>query len=181
MYNQVASGPSCSPRMRRGGSRPISAKLPDYCRPLALTRLAQRSRSHELLPKNSNNSPRQMISQNNSIVISVCNLACAARFRANAGAKSVGMVDLMPTPPAQKQPLPGRRSSLPSVKSGNICCWQNLRTAGDLRPSYSRRTRLGGLRRISPSCRSFFGSRNQISGTDILVRCACASPPRLNF
>ena len=34
-----------------------------------------------------------MISQNNSIVISVCNLACAARFRANAGAKSVGMID----------------------------------------------------------------------------------------
>jgi hypothetical protein len=33
-----------------------------------------------------------MISQNNSIVISVCNLACAARFRANAGAKSVGMI-----------------------------------------------------------------------------------------
>jgi hypothetical protein len=29
------------------------------------------SRSHELLPKNSNNSPRHMISQNNSIVISV--------------------------------------------------------------------------------------------------------------
>jgi len=40
-------------------------------RPLTLTRLAQRSRSHELLPKNSNNSPRHMISQNNSIVISV--------------------------------------------------------------------------------------------------------------
>ena len=146
MYNQVASGPSCSPRMRRGRSRPISAKLPDYCRPLALTRLAQRSRSHELLPKNSNNSPRQMISQNNSIVISVCNLACAARFRANAGAKSVGMVDLMPTPPAQKQPLPGRRSSLPSVKSGNICCWQNLRTAGDQRPSCLPRMKRGGLR-----------------------------------
>jgi hypothetical protein len=50
------------------------------------------SRSHELLPKNSNNSPRDTISQNNSIVISVCNLACAARFRANAGAKSVGMI-----------------------------------------------------------------------------------------
>src|SRR5215471_13934054 len=37
------------------------------------TRLAQRSRSHELLPRNSNNSPRDTISQNNSIVISVCN------------------------------------------------------------------------------------------------------------
>jgi hypothetical protein len=48
---------------------------------------------YELFPKNSNNSPRDTISQNNSIVISVCNLACAARFRANAGAKSVGMVD----------------------------------------------------------------------------------------
>jgi hypothetical protein len=48
---------------------------------------------YELSPKNSNNSPRDTISQNNSIVISVCNLACAARFRANAGAKSVGMID----------------------------------------------------------------------------------------
>ena len=48
---------------------------------------------YELLPKNSNNSPRDTTSQNNSIVISVCNLACAARFRANAGAKSVGMID----------------------------------------------------------------------------------------
>jgi hypothetical protein len=55
--------------------------------------LAQRWRRHELLPKNSNTSPRDTISQNNSIVISVCNLACAARFRANAGAKSVGMID----------------------------------------------------------------------------------------
>jgi hypothetical protein len=52
----------------------------------------KRSRSYELLPKNSNNSPRDMISQNNSIVISVCTLACAARFRANAGSKSVGMI-----------------------------------------------------------------------------------------
>jgi len=52
----------------------------------------QRSCSHELLPKNSNNSPRHTISQNNSIVISVCTLACAARFRANTGSKSVGMV-----------------------------------------------------------------------------------------
>ena len=31
---------------------------------------------------------------------------------------------LMPTPPTQKQSLPGRCSSLPSVKSGNIHCWE---------------------------------------------------------
>ena len=78
--------------------RRSAAKLLSQCppvafrRPLALTRLAQRSRSHEPLPKNSNNSPRHMISQNNSIVISVCTLAFAARFRANAGPKSVGMI-----------------------------------------------------------------------------------------
>jgi len=30
---------------------------------------------------------------------------------------------LMPTPPTQKQSLPGHCSSLPSVKSGNIRCW----------------------------------------------------------
>ena len=55
---------------------------------------------YELLPKNSNNSPRDTTSQNNSIVISVCNLACAARFRANAGAKSVGMIDRLHAHPS---------------------------------------------------------------------------------
>ena len=62
-----------------------------------------------------------MISQNNSIVISVCNLACAARFRANAGAKSVGMVDLMPTPPAAETTLAGP-SQFPTERE----IWQHL-------------------------------------------------------
>jgi hypothetical protein len=105
---------------------------------------------------NSNNSPRDTISQNNSIVISVCNLACAARFRANAGAKSVGMIDrLHAHPSCSEQPLLGRCSSLPSVKSGNMRCWQKLRTASDRPPSYSARMRPGGSRRISPSCQSY--------------------------
>jgi hypothetical protein len=93
--------------------------------------LGQRSRSHELLPKNSNNSPRHMISQNNSIVISVWTLACAARFRANAGSKSVGMIGR-----PHAQPLLRRNNayravavSLPSAKSGNIRRWQKLRSA----------------------------------------------------
>jgi len=58
-----------------------------------LLRTGRVSLATNYLPKNSNNSPRDTTSQNNSIVISVCNLACAARFRANAGAKSVGMID----------------------------------------------------------------------------------------
>src|SRR5215469_13581783 len=58
---------------------------------LPLASLAWRSCSRSYY-KNSNNNPRDTISQNNSIVISVCNLACAARFRANAGPKSVGMI-----------------------------------------------------------------------------------------
>ena len=36
--------------------------------------------SYKLLPKKSNDSARDAISQNNSIVITVCNLACAAVF-----------------------------------------------------------------------------------------------------
>jgi len=59
-----------------------------------------------------------MISQNNSIVISVCTLACAARFRANAGPKSVGMIGR-----PHAQPLLRRNNayravavSLPSAK-----------------------------------------------------------------
>ena len=56
-----------------------------------LASLAWRSCSRSYY-KNSNNSPRDTISQNNSVAISVCNLACAARFRANAGPKSVGMI-----------------------------------------------------------------------------------------
>ena len=58
-----------------------------------LLRTGRVSLATNYLPMNSNNSPRDTTSQNNSIVISVCNLACAARFRANAGAKSVGMID----------------------------------------------------------------------------------------
>jgi len=66
--------------------------------PAFLTRLAQHSRIQELLPKNSKNSPRHTISQNNMMLISVCTLACAARFRANAWSTSVGMIGLlMPT------------------------------------------------------------------------------------
>jgi hypothetical protein len=65
----------------------------------------RRSRGHEPLPKNSNNSPRHTITQNNTIKISVCNLACAARFRANAWYKSVGMT--------------GRRHSQPLLRKNN--------------------------------------------------------------
>jgi hypothetical protein len=75
---------------------------------------------YELFPKNSNNSPRDTISQNNSIVISVCNLACAARFRANAGAKSVGMIDRPHAHPSHSDTiLTGPLQFPPSVKSGN--------------------------------------------------------------
>ena len=82
-----------------------------------------------------------MISQNNSIVISVCTLACAARFRANAGSKSVGMIGR-----PHAQPLLRRNNayravavSLPSAKSGNIRPWQKLRSAGARQPSCSHR------------------------------------------
>jgi hypothetical protein len=63
----------------------------------AATSARRRVAGYEL---NSNNRPRDTISQNNSIVISVCNLACAARFRANAGAKSVGMIDRLHAHPS---------------------------------------------------------------------------------
>jgi hypothetical protein len=73
--------------MRRSANRFLYPELP------SATHLPSCSRNHELLPKNSNNSPRETTSQNKRIEIWVCNLACAARFRANAGAKSVGMFD----------------------------------------------------------------------------------------
>jgi hypothetical protein len=64
--------------------------------------------------------PKGPIRQNNSIVISVCTLACAARFRANAVSKSVGMIGR-----PHAQPLLRRNNvyravavSLPSAKSG---------------------------------------------------------------
>ena len=105
-----------------------------------------------------------MISQNNSIVISVCTLACAARFRANAGPKSVGMIGR-----PHAQPLLRRNNayravavSLPSAKSGNIRPWQKLRSAGARRPSCSRKMRHGGSRRILPSCRSCCAKRESM-------------------
>jgi hypothetical protein len=80
------------------------------------------SLSHD---KNSNNSPIDTISQNNSIVISVCNLACAARFLVNAGAKSVGMIGRPYAYPScaettLTEPL---QFHYRARNSGNIRCW----------------------------------------------------------
>jgi hypothetical protein len=123
----------CRRRFFLAANRPANVRSPLPAAHLSSLALAAASScSHELLPKNSNNSPRDTISQNNSIVISVCNLACAARFRANAGAKSVGMIDRPHAHPyCLETTLTGRCSSLPSVKSGNIRCWQKLKTASD--------------------------------------------------
>src|SRR4029077_7639440 len=75
---------------------------------------------YELLPKNSNNSPRDTTSQNNSIVISVCNLACAARFRANAGSKSVGMIGRPQCPPLLLRNNPYRAVAVPYLSLQDI-------------------------------------------------------------
>jgi hypothetical protein len=93
-------------------NRPVGCRRANF----ALGTVICRGQHQERLPKNSNNSPRHMISQNNSIVISVCTLACAARFRANARSTSVGMIGRPHAhPPAQEQRLPRPCSSLPSA------------------------------------------------------------------
>jgi hypothetical protein len=74
-----------------------------------------------------------MISPNNSILISVCSLACAARFRANAWSKSVGMICRPHAhPPASAQRLPRLRSSPANQVNNALCRRPDATTRGNL-------------------------------------------------
>jgi hypothetical protein len=84
-----------------------------------------------------------MISQNNSIVISVCNLACAARFRANAGAKSVGMIDRPHAHPSYSETILTGPLQFPTERE----IWQHpllAETASESAAKLLTKTRRGG-------------------------------------
>jgi hypothetical protein len=124
-----------------------------------LLRTGRVSLATNYLPMNSNNSPRDTTSQNNSIVISVCNLACAARFRANAGAKSVGMIDRPHAHPSCSETTLTGPLQFPTERE----IWQHpllaeAQTASDRSPRCSARMRRGGSRLTLPNCRSYYAN-----------------------
>src|SRR5262249_6611939 len=62
-----------------------------------------------------------------------------------------------------------RTASLCGTLTGSSSPMSIMRVSrdGDLRPSYSAKTKLGGLQQILPSCRSYFYPRKRTFGTEI--------------